>query len=397
MEPMIALRGSFRWVQCFEPVQPGTPGRQRLRDRGVYLISGGLGHIGSILAKYLAQTVNARLILTGRSPMLPGEEWERKKQEIEALGGEVLVLTADAGDREQIQTAITRAEERFGPLNGVIHAAGVISGPSIRGIQDLRPMDCQEQFRPKVEGLEILNSLLQGKNLDFCFLVSSLSSILGGLGFTAYSAANLFMDAFTQKANRENPIPWISVNWDTWQSKADTLPTLPASPGEGITPEEGVRAFHQVLSHRFATRMVVSTRDLSARINRWIKRQYLHESDILARSRALDQDMVSFNQTERSIAQLCRHFFGIKHVGSRDHFFDDMGAASLDIIRLNRKLKEILNRDIPVERWFEYPTIASLAEYLDSSAPTPEPMRPTERSSPRAEKAFKLTRRKKHD
>jgi acyl carrier protein len=114
-------------------------------------------------------------------------------------------------------------------------------------------------------------------------------------------------------------------------------------------------------------------------------------------SRDLDESMVSFNQTERSIARLCRHFFGIEHVGSRDHFFDDMGAASLDIVRLNGKLKEILNRDIPVERWFEYPTIASLAEYLDNSAPTPEPMRPTEKSSHRAEKTFKLMRRKKHD
>ncbi len=389
MAPVIAYRGSHRWVQCFEPVQAGTSGRQRLRERGVYLITGGLGHIGMMLAKYLARTVKARLILTGRSSLVPGEEWERKKQEIEALGGEVLVLRADAADREQMQQAINRGEEQFGPLNGVIHAAGVIAGPSIKGIREIDKIDCQEQFRAKVEGLEVLNSLLQGKDLDFCFLMSSLAAVLGGLGFTAYSAANLFMDAFAQKANRENRIPWISVNWDAWQSETTPLP------GEGITPEEGVEAFRQILSHPFAARVVVSTRDLSARIDQWIKRKYLHRpEDTLESSEVFDKSTVSFNQTERSIALICRNFFGIETIGVHDNFFD-MGASSLDIIQFNSKLREILKKDIAVEQWFEYPTIASLAGYLDSPPAAPRTVRPTDRSVNRAEATFRIMRREK--
>jgi len=70
-DQVIAYRGEYRWVQTFEPVRLDKPidGIPRLREKGVYLITGGLGGIGLTLAEHLAKTVQAKLILTGRSAL----------------------------------------------------------------------------------------------------------------------------------------------------------------------------------------------------------------------------------------------------------------------------------------------------------------------------------------
>src|SRR5207237_185360 len=82
-----------------------------------------------------------------------------------------------------------QAEARFGRLDGVVHAAG-ITDPRWFGLaQALDRAACQQHFRPKVDGLYVLERLLEGRQLDFCLLMSSLSAVLGGLGFAAYAAA----------------------------------------------------------------------------------------------------------------------------------------------------------------------------------------------------------------
>ena len=56
---------------------------------------------------------------------------------------------------------------------------------------------CESHFATKVNGLFVLDKIIGDRTLDFCLLTSSLSAVLGGLGFIGYSAANLFMDAFS--------------------------------------------------------------------------------------------------------------------------------------------------------------------------------------------------------
>jgi hypothetical protein len=145
-DPVVAYRGCERWVQGFEAVrlEDREPRAARLRDRGVYLITGGLGGIGLEIAGFLLDSVKARLVLVGRSGMPAREEWGawldregetnatsrriRKVQALEARGGEVLLLQADVSDRRQVEEVLARTEARFGEVNGVVHAAGVAPG-----------------------------------------------------------------------------------------------------------------------------------------------------------------------------------------------------------------------------------------------------------------------------
>jgi len=229
---IIALRDNYRWVRNFEPMPLETPGTDapRLKPAGVYLVTGGLGGIGLVLAGYLAKAVKAKLVLTGRTP-LPGREvWDqwlnshdpqdstshkiRSVLQLEDVGAEVLVVTADAASKEQMQIVVDRVQKQFGRINGVIHSAGIADG----GLIQRRIREKSEQvFNPKITGTLILDELLKDENLDFFILCSSISSITAPLGQVAYCAANAFMDSFAYYKTFNHHTFTVSINWDAWR------------------------------------------------------------------------------------------------------------------------------------------------------------------------------------
>ncbi|HZI20318.1 MAG TPA: MupA/Atu3671 family FMN-dependent luciferase-like monooxygenase [Pyrinomonadaceae bacterium] len=230
-EPVVAHRHGLRWRQTFAPHRleaAGTPAR--LRHRGVYLITGGMGGIGQVFAEHLARGVQARLALVGRSAFPARERWRRwvathpeddetsrrirRLEGLEALGARVEVYSADVSDRAQMEEVVALVREKFGEVNGVVHAAGVAGG----GMLQLKTAEqAAAVLGPKVEGARVLGGLFAGAGLDFMLLCSSRSAILGGFGQIDYCAANAFLDAFAHDyAAREGTFT-LSVDWDGWQ------------------------------------------------------------------------------------------------------------------------------------------------------------------------------------
>ncbi|UCH95596.1 MAG: SDR family NAD(P)-dependent oxidoreductase [Candidatus Aminicenantes bacterium] len=402
----IAYRNHYRWVKTFRPIRFKEVEQQvpRLRENGVYLITGGMGRIGMTLASYLAQSLQARLILVGRSRSeLPArDQWEqilasagnrdttvlkiRKLKQLEARGGQVLRFFTDVTDQAGMEAVISRAEERFGPINGVIHAAGHTRN-IMQAIEHVTPAHCQQQFMPKIYGLLTLEKVLRGKKLDFCWLTSSLSPILGGLGFSAYSAANHFMDAFVKwyhryhQSNPGNPVHWISVNWADWNFSPHPgkSPDRPGRNEQGemnqevwrMMPPEGIETFRRILSHCGAHQVVVSTVDLQTRLKRWVTMESIRgdqsQKPVTISYRSRPQLETSYvkpsNHIEQAIAEVLQDFLGIEEVGTNDNFFE-LGATSLNIIQINSIAREKLQLDISVMWWFEHPTVKTLSGYL---------------------------------
>ncbi len=390
-DKVIAYRGKHRWVQSFESVRLNKPTDEtlRLRKGGVYLITGGLGNIGLILAEYLAKTVQAKLILVGRSTF--PTEWDdwlnchdehdvisrkiRKLQAIEAQGAEVLVASTDVANLQKMQEVVTIAEERFGQINGVIHGAGVTEIKSFFTIEKTGKTHCEQQFQPKVHGTLVLNKVLQDKKLDFCLLLSSLSSILGGVGFIAYSAANIFMDVFAQQCNQTSLVPWISVNWDGWPSDTTDGLSLGTTLFELVmTPEEGFNAFQRILSAgRQIEQLVVSTGDLQLRFKQWMKLDsgiepdnYQKEASSSRHSRpALPTPYLApRNPIEQKLANIWQQFLGIEAVGIHDDFFE-LGGDSLIAVQLIAKLRKTFPMELSAQILLNAPTIASLAQLIE--------------------------------
>ena len=236
-DDVVAYRAAQRWVQDYEPapLPPVVGMHKRLRQRGVYLITGGLGGVGLALAEHLARTVKARLILVGRKGLPERSEWAqclaqagddpararriRQIMALEALGAEVMVAGADVTDLVQMKAVVKQARARFGTVHGVLHTAGVLQD----GVIQLKePQVAASVLAPKLQGTLVLEAALnegqQGKSpLDFCVLFSSISAFAGLAGQIDYAAANAFLDAYAQDRFARDATFTVAVNWSQWQ------------------------------------------------------------------------------------------------------------------------------------------------------------------------------------
>ena len=191
-ETVVALRGSDWWVQEVAAVRLLGGTATGLREGGVYLITGGLGGIGLAMAEYLYRTVRARLVLVGRTRGRNGDKVEGLQRE----GAEVLVRTADVGDRAQMEAVLEEAEARFGEVHAVIHAAGV---PASGLIQRKTREMAEAVMRPKLDGvLARRGAAWSAARLPVPILMDD-SMTGGGPGQVDYCAGNAFMDAFARQ------------------------------------------------------------------------------------------------------------------------------------------------------------------------------------------------------
>ena len=389
-EPVIAFRNGHRWVRELRPLRlPETDAAPRLRERGVYLLTGGLGDIALNFAEYLARRVRARLVLTGRSELPPESRWDEyletdqgltgqriaRVRRLQALGAEVLTVKADAGDAAAMARAFEAAEARFGRVDGVIHAAGLVDGDAFQPILQTDDDVCRRQFQPKVEGLCVLDRLLASRAPDFCVLVSSLSALLGGIRYASYASANVFMDAFAHRRNRTSPTRWHSINWDGFMRAEDEARLAKGAKPTGfvMVGSEAVEALHRILNHEAGTQVVVSTGDLAARVDRWVRLGAVEDAVNAAQDAptaarhprpTLQTDYVApRTDVERSIAGIWQELLGLEKVGVNDSFFELGGDSFLGIQAIAR-IKKQLDVKVSAVTLYEGPTVAALAQVI---------------------------------
>jgi len=395
-ERTTAYRGNHRWVQIFEPIKApkptGVPGK--LRENGVYLIVGGLGNIGFSLAQYLAQSVQAKLILTARSKFPGREQWDHPSEipddstnrkianikKLEEMGAEVLVLQADVGNKEQMKRVVNEAEHRFGTLHGVIHAAGLMDERYYKTLTDLERENCETHFTAKIRGLAVLDEVLKDKNPDFCILNSSISSILGGLTLYAYSAASSFMDAFARKQNQVRQTNWLTINWDDWEKEKNQV-KITGTPGSGgtlrvlsKTSEEGKEAFKRVLFLKKIPQVIVSMVDLHRLLHQWVlvdndpgdsDQRETSGAKLAAHQRPQLQSIFEApqNEAEKIIAEIWQELLAINPIGVHDNFFE-LGGHSLLATKLISRLREIFRIDLPLNILFDKPTVREVVDNI---------------------------------
>jgi amino acid adenylation domain-containing protein len=393
-EPTVRLRQRSRYLPGFDPL-PLPPVGERvapgLRPGGVYLLTGAHGRVGRVLTRYLAERAGAKLVLLARTPVPPREEWEKVAaddpriahlQALETLGAAVLPVAGDVADGAAVTAAVAAARERFGALHGVIHLAGLTG--SLVPAEQADAQACAPHFHAKVAGLAALEAALEssveGEDLDFVLLFSSLAAVLGGLGFTAYAAANSTLDAWVAAHNRRHPgQPWTAVNWDGWPQ--DETVTDPQ--GLVMTPAEGAEAFHRVLAMAGTDRIVVSLGDLEARLDRWVRfRQQpstgtggagtgptgagVEDEEARGGPSLYDRPQLQTpyvepqNETEVELAALWGDLLGIRQIGIHDNFFE-LGGDSLLATQLVSRLRGALQVELPLALFFNVPTIAQLA------------------------------------
>ncbi len=227
----IAYRGERRWIQSFDRMELQNTQKPvlQIRNNGTYLITGGLGGIGLVLAEYLAEREKVNLVLVGRSSfpeMGKWDEWLKDKGEADKIsikiralkritefGSKVLICRGSVDNIEEMTRVRQQVENQFGKIDGVIHAAG---NPGGGMIQMKEGGFVENIFAPKVTGTQVLYEVLKDCKPDFFIMSSSLNSITGGFGQADYSAANNFTDAFANAHDTRHGTRFVAINWDRW-------------------------------------------------------------------------------------------------------------------------------------------------------------------------------------
>ncbi len=382
-EPTVAYRNGRRWAQSYDRTEyPAPDEHPRLRARGVYLITGGLGKVGMTFAEALARTVQARLVLVGRSAP-PRESWDewlashpaddplsvklQRLVDMESAGAEILVISADSSNPDSMRHVLEACDARFGELHGVIHAAGNVSADGFGSLGQVDRAMCERQFRPKAHGVLVLEELLRGRALDFCMMVSSLSGVLGGLGLLPYAAANVYLDAFAARQNTKRTCPWIGVNWDAWTFPGESGHAT--APGDAMSPAAGTEAFLRILAQT-PRQVVVSVTDLPERVKKWVRLETLREPATAGKATTFSRPNLSTQfvaprmEAEKKIAAIWEQVLGVAPIGIYDKFFE-LGGHSLLAIQLISQLREAFQIELQPNRLFEAPTIAQLAHEIE--------------------------------
>jgi|HubBroStandDraft_1064217.scaffolds.fasta_scaffold00052_8 polyketide synthase PksN len=343
-------RGSRRPAVLALPAEPPSP----VRRGGTYLISGGAGGLGLLFAGHLVRAGAGKIALIGRHE--PAGRAEALAA-LEAEGAEILFVAADVADPAALRPALARIRRRFGPLQGVIHAAGVLRDGFVRD-QDLADLD--RVLAPKAEGAVTLDWLTAEDPLDFFVLFGSTAAGLGVPGQAGYAAANGFLEGFAAERRHRRSGRSLAIAWPLWQ---DGGMQPPASVIEelgrraGILPmpaAEGLRLFDAALALDATGLMPIHgrTRAIEA---------FMAAPSAAPRAGTAGLDLETF--LREVLAEVTK--LAPDRIDPTEPF-EAYGIDSMMVMKLNARLEAALG-ELPKTLFFEYRTLADLASYLRRS------------------------------
>ena len=392
-ENAIAYRNNYKWQQVITPFPLAQQKSLPLKQQGTYLIAGDLVEgLGSMYARYLSEEYQANLGLIGREGLPSQADWQQwlegnknnpgynliqQLQTLSESGTEIIFASANLTNEAAIQSLVTEANNKFSKIDGVIHV-GTMGDNYACSLQSLTTAEIDKQLQTKVRGLITLNRVFTNLELDFFLLQSSLSSVVGGVGFTAYTAANIFMDTFALVKNSEGNTPWFSINWDGYNQEQLSTGTGLDLVDLAINPAEAWEISKIILSNGI-TQAIVSPTDLQPRIDKWIKPKSLAEIDKLQAQTSLSalsnqkkpnvtaEYIAPRNDIEQIVVTAMEELLGINKIGVDDNFFE-LGGHSLLAIQVVSRLRDEFKVDVPMREFlFESPTAAKIAGVISKS------------------------------
>lgn len=357
------------------------------KKNGIYLITGGLGDVGSIHVEYLAKEYQATLILLGRTILPEPSQWsklvisdsinDKLKYKLSRLkswqesGYSVNVENVDITNLESMQLTFRKIMNRFGRIDGIIHIAGAGSDMHYKTFNELDWQHCSLLLEPKLKGIHIINQLMKEYNITHCLVISSISASLAGIGLSAYAATHNMLDAIVSKHYPHFRL----MNWDAWNFYQDVLKTK--EHGElgseidklAIQPNEGLEVLKHVFTLSCWQQLFISTANLSDRHHHWVQRGFLNtkKNTFSTTKRPILHNayVKPLTLTQQKLAFVWESLLGIDRVGIHDSFFE-LGGHSLLALELIHHLQSEFQYTCSIIDLFTSPTISQLSINIET-------------------------------
>jgi NAD(P)-dependent dehydrogenase (short-subunit alcohol dehydrogenase family)/acyl carrier protein len=410
-EDRIALRGDARYSAKLTPFRnQGAGGRGEeagnenlppcplpppiIRPDSAYLISGGLGGTGLLMARRLAALGAGQIILFGRGGKpADGSPASEAIRQLERSGTRIVVLQADVSQRGDVEAVLNSIRASGMPLKGIIHAAGVFAD---RMLTDHEEALFKTVFAAKVTGAWNLHELTQDIPLDFFVLFSSATAFVCSAGLGNYVAANAFLDALAHY-RRHMGLPGLSIDWGPWtgtgmaeavdKRRAEKSLNQWAAGGlDTLAPETALSVFHRLLGatdpqviampmdwKRFFGQLPPTARpDFFDRISHREAAPGPKGENFFAKLTAAPADQWR-NLLSAHIRSLVADVLGLDSAAAIDirQGFFQMGMDSLTSMELRNRLQKEFARPLSATLIFKFPTVESLADHLHSTLVDP--------------------------
>jgi acyl transferase domain-containing protein len=410
-EPVVAFRSGRRRLQRLTPLlaSPAPPSVTFRPDAG-YVITGGLGGVGLVAARWMIERGARHLLVIGRTPLPPRSEWQKFDDdraspgalrvaavlELEALGAAIHYAAADVGDADALSTVLGQWRDDMRPrIHGIIHSAAVIK---FSLVTKLERASIDNVFGAKARAAWLLHSLVP--EADWLMLFSSAAALMPTAGDADYAAANAFLDALAQYRHgvgKGGP----SVSWGLWKDMGAAKDAV--SEAGRHFEQLGIRAFTadaglgaldallaQPVPHALVLnieRDVLGSRDHAdiAHVLRGLTGPKSLTGAFAAAGRdAFLEQLNSANPAtvitllQQRVSRDARIVLKLDDVRvDVNKPLGEYGLNSLMGLELRARLERELALRLPAAIVFNYPSIAALSEYLASrlgqtAAPQPQ-------------------------
>lgn len=359
------------------PLQSG-----KLRADRTYLVTGGLGGIGSALAPFLIERNAGTVVLNGRRD--PDPDIQKMIRRLQNKGHAVHVEIADVTDRAALKDMLKRMEQSLPPLGGVIHSVGVLSDASLT---NMSWEQCEYVLWPKILGAWNLHRLTLQYDLDMFVLFSSVAGVIGNRGQANHAAANAFLDQLALM-RRTMGLPGQTIAWGAWSGIGEAeehreriAKNLAVRGVNWITPETGLKVFDMLLRQDLPASVVTSVdwptfeKSLSTQIP-LLTELLDHSSQSENGNKVFDDNFVSHlrelphEMREAHIVtflqQEVQAVLRLPKAPEPETGFFDLGMDSLMAVEMRTRLNRILSGEyvVPNTIIFDFPNISRLALHL---------------------------------
>lgn len=365
-----------RWVPCPE-IDLTTPAPWI--DNGVYLITGGLGGLGRLFTRAIADsTQSATVYLTGRSE----QNSLKDLSDLRSGSIDIRYLPLDISQLEKVQDTISQIMSEQGHLNGILHSAGITE-------DGLFASKNEDVFRrvmlPKVQGTRNLDKATTNIELDFFILFSSGAGVVGNTGQSDYATANAFLDQYAEYRNRKVMEGkrfgrTLSINWPLWknggmQVSTETLKFMSESTGIIPMPNNaGIQALIQsfALDESQVLVMYGDAKKIESLISNFSGNQ-VEQHKKRAPGKQLNESEHENSQMEELKSRLFKELIQLISEQMKlpaeeikpDSEFSQYGFDSISLTTLANKIKKKWEVKLTPTIFFEFPTLSHFIEFLN--------------------------------